>query len=49
MAEGSITPEEYMEKLRRFIESRTSGVMGLRNQYVLRGDFDKAAQYYKKK
>lgn len=48
VAEGSITSEEYMEKLTKFIESRTSGVLNLNNQYILRGDFDKAAQFYKK-
>lgn len=48
VAEGSITSEEYMEKLTKFIESRTSGVLQLNNQYILRGNFDKAAQFYKK-
>ena len=48
VAEGSITPEEYMEKLSNFIMSRTNGVLGLNNQYSLKGYFDKAATYYKK-
>ena len=48
VAEGSITPEEYMQKLSNFIISRTNGVLGLNNQYSLRGYFDKAASYYKK-
>ncbi len=48
VAEGSITPEEYMEKLSNFIISRTNGVLGLNNQYYLRGYFDKAAAFYKK-
>ncbi|MCI8634081.1 MAG: type IA DNA topoisomerase [Eubacterium sp.] len=48
VAEGSITPEEYMQKLTKFIESRTNGVLNLNNQYVLRGNFDRAAEYYKK-
>ena len=47
VAEGSITPEEYMVKLENFIKSRTSGVLGLNNQYALRGYFQKAATYYK--
>ncbi|WP_075719950.1 DNA topoisomerase [Roseburia sp. 499] len=47
VAEGSITPEEYMVKLENFIRSRTSGVLGLNNQYALRGYFQKAATYYK--
>ena len=46
VAEGSITEEEYMEKLTKFIESRTSGVLNLNNQYYLRGTFDNAAKYY---
>ena len=49
VAEGSITSDEYMEKLTNFIKSRTSGVLGLNNQYLLRGQFDKAAQFYKTK
>lgn len=47
VAEGSITPEEYMVKLENFIKSRTSGVLGLNNQYALRGYFQKVATYYK--
>ncbi len=47
VAEGSITPQEYMVKLENFIKSRTSGVLGLNNQYALRGYFQKAASYYK--
>lgn len=48
VAEGSITPEEYMEKLSNFIISRTNGVLGLNNQYALKAYFDKAAQFYKR-
>ena len=48
VAEGSITPDEYMMKLDRFITSRTVGVKGLNNQYQLRTCYDKAAGYYKK-
>ena len=47
VAEGSITPDEYMEKLDRFITSRTVGVKGLNNQYQLRTCYDTAAKYYK--
>lgn len=47
VAEGSITPQEYMIKLENFIQSRTSGVLRLNNQYALRGYFQKAASYYK--
>ncbi len=48
VAEGTITPEEYMVKLEHFIASRTEGVLGLYNQGQLKQCYDKAAQYYKK-
>lgn len=48
VAEGSITPDEYMMKLDRFITNRTVGVKGLNNQYQLRACYDKASGYYKK-
>ena len=48
VAEGSITPEEYMEKLERFVALRTNSVKQTNNQYMLRPYFDDAAQYYKK-
>lgn len=48
VAEGSITPDEYMMKLDRFITTRTVGVKGLNNQYQLRSCYDKAAGFYKK-
>lgn len=48
VAEGQITSEEYMTKLEHFIASRTSGVLGLNNQYQLKGCYDKAATYYKR-
>ena len=47
VAEGEITSEEYMTKLDNFIISRTSGVLGLNNQYQLRSCYDKAAAFYK--
>lgn len=46
VAEGSITPKEYMDKLEHFIRSRTSGVMGLNNQYALRNNFQAVAPFY---
>ena len=48
VAEGSITPDEYMVKLDHFITSRTVGVKGLNNQYQMRACYDRAAEYYKK-
>ncbi len=49
VAEGNITSEEYMEKLERFVKSRTQSVAGLNNQCVLRACFEKAAESYKEK
>ena len=47
VAEGQITSDEYMVKLENFIAGRTSGVLGLNNQYQLKGCYDKAAVHYK--
>lgn len=49
VAEGSITPEEYMTKLEHFVKGRTQGVIGLNNQCILRASFEKAAGSYKEK
>lgn len=49
VAEGTITPEEYMEKLERFVTVRTNGVKAAGNQYLLRPLFDAAAQFYPKR
>src|SRR5699024_2514278 len=46
VAEGSITPDEYMKKLDDFITRRTVGVKGLNNEYQLRACYDKAAGFY---
>lgn len=48
VAEGTITPDEYMKKLDDFITRRTVGVKGLNNQYQLRACYDKAAGFYRK-
>ena len=47
VAEGEITPEEYMTKLRNFIISRTNGVLRVNNQYQLRRYYEQAAVFYK--
>ena len=39
VAEGSITSDEYMEKLERFVAMRTVNVTRLNNQYDMRGHF----------
>lgn len=46
VAEGQITPDEYMQKLEQFITVRTNAVLGLRNQLALRRFFDEASAYY---
>ncbi len=48
VADGEITPEEYMEKLDRFIVSRTDGVKRLANQRQLKACYDRAAAFYRK-
>ena len=47
VAEGRITNDEYMEKLKGFIERRTSAVMQLRSVSGIRHRFDESARYYK--
>ena len=47
VAAGTISTEEYMEKLEGFIRRRTSAVLGLHNQTELRRCYDEAAKYYK--
>ena len=48
VADGEITPDEYMKKLDHFIVSRTEGVKALYNQDQLRACYDRAAQAYRK-
>ena len=48
VAEGSISPDEYMEKLDQFVAGRTAGVKRLNNQYQLRACYDKAAAFHRK-
>lgn len=48
VAEGTITPDEYMEKLEGFVKRRTIAVMGLNNQTKLVKMFDEFADNYKK-
>lgn len=48
VAEGTITPKEYTEKLNQFVSSRTESVLNLNNQWALRQYFDADAAYYKK-
>lgn len=48
VAEGEITPEEYMAKLSGFVGRRTEYVKRLNNQRILYGQFDAAAANYRK-
>ena len=48
VAEGSITPQEYMDKLEHFVRIRTNQVEASNYQSALRQFFDAAAVYYKK-
>ena len=47
VAEGSISPEEYMEKLNGYVARRTDAVRNLQNQSELRNKFREAASCYK--
>lgn len=49
VANGEITPDEYMGKLESFIISRTQGVKELDNQAALKACYDKAAGFYSKR
>lgn len=48
VANGEITPEEYMGKLKNFIMSRTQGVKGMNNQSELQRFYHRAASFYQK-
>ena len=47
VAEGSITSEEYMQKLEGFVSRMTNGVKGLNNQNSIVGLFMESARNYK--
>lgn len=47
VAEGSITSDEYMDKLEGFVRRRTQAVMGFNNQTQLIKLFDESAKNYK--
>lgn len=49
VADGTITPDEYMGKLEGFVSRRTLGVINSNNRYDLRKRFDAIAGYYTKK
>lgn len=47
VAEGSITEDEYMQKLEGFVQRRTMAVIGLRNQGQLMDQFSHLSGFYK--
>lgn len=47
VTEGSVTSEEYMEKLEAYVTEQTNGVKNLYNQNQLNQYFHHAAQFYK--
>lgn len=49
VAEGTVTEEEYMQKLEKFVTDRINGVRYLNNQSMLQQSFDYVAQFYNKK
>ena len=49
VAEGSITEDEYMEKLEKFISTRTQAVLMQNNPSALYRFFDYTGQFYQKK
>lgn len=46
VAEGTITPEEYMEKLDHFVTVRTEYVKRLNNQWMLREKYETISKHY---
>ncbi|MGN0369716.1 MAG: DNA topoisomerase [Butyrivibrio sp.] len=49
VADGSITKEEYLEKLETFIVRNTNLVKSMNNEYNLKEYFDRVSAYYKTK
>ena len=48
VADGSISREEYMEKLEGFVARRTNAVKGIGNTVGMRRFYEEAAKYYRK-
>ncbi len=48
VAEGSVSEEEYMQKLSTFVAQKTNGVKETNMQYQLKKSFDLIAPYYEK-
>ena len=48
VADGSISPDEYMVKLEKYIRDRVEGVRHLANTHTIRASYEQAAPYYSK-
>ena len=48
VSEGSITSDEYMQKLENFVAGRTAWLLKQNNHYDMRNVLDAAAANYKK-
>ncbi|MBP5225520.1 MAG: type IA DNA topoisomerase [Lachnospiraceae bacterium] len=48
VADGSITPDEYMEKMNGFVSRRTEAVKAIENPAAIRGRFEAVYPYYKR-
>ena len=49
VAEGTISPDEYMQKLSAFVKRRTDTVKGITNPERIRAGFEPVLPYYAKK
>ena len=48
VAEGTVSEEEYMQKLDQFVAQKTNKVKETNYQYELRRSFDQISPFYKK-
>ena len=48
VSEGSISSEEYMDKLRSFVEGKTNAVKNIHNEYEMRRYLSRIPEFYKK-
>ncbi len=47
VAEGTVTSDEYMDKLENFVRTKTDQVKQIKDPYRISANFDKIAPYYK--
>ncbi len=46
VSEGSVSSDEYMQKLSGFVSKNTSKVAGINNQYMIKQAYDRIKKYY---